>query len=100
MLSLGNLRATITGLPWSSELDVILATNLEKEVIYISMIKYVCDCVFLCSIVRGPGVFGEVQIYWNITPASVSEFETVFGIVAMSDGQSVATILLKVSILL
>uniref|UniRef100_A0A3Q2DXJ8 Adhesion G-protein coupled receptor V1 n=1 Tax=Cyprinodon variegatus TaxID=28743 RepID=A0A3Q2DXJ8_CYPVA len=50
----------------------------------------------MVNIVRGPGVFGEVQIYWNITPASVSEFETVFGIVAMSDGQSVATILLKV----
>uniref|UniRef100_A0A3Q2PRU9 Adhesion G-protein coupled receptor V1 n=1 Tax=Fundulus heteroclitus TaxID=8078 RepID=A0A3Q2PRU9_FUNHE len=45
---------------------------------------------------RGPGVFGEVQVYWNITPALVSEFETVFGTVTMVDGQSIATITLKV----
>lgn len=48
------------------------------------------------SLVRGPGVFGEVQVYWNITPAVVSEFEVISGIVTMKDRQSVTTIILKV----
>uniref|UniRef100_A0A3B4V3U8 Adhesion G-protein coupled receptor V1 n=1 Tax=Seriola dumerili TaxID=41447 RepID=A0A3B4V3U8_SERDU len=48
------------------------------------------------SLVRGPGVFGEVQVYWNITPAAVSEFEAISGTVTMRDRQSVATIILKV----
>ncbi|XP_044225055.1 adhesion G-protein coupled receptor V1 isoform X2 [Thunnus albacares] len=47
------------------------------------------------SLVRGPGVFGEVQVYWNITPAVVSEFKEISGIVIMRDRQSVATIILK-----
>ncbi|XP_042344940.1 adhesion G-protein coupled receptor V1 [Plectropomus leopardus] len=48
------------------------------------------------SLVRGPGVFGEVQVYWNITPAVVSEFEAISGTVTMRDRQSAATITLKV----
>ncbi|XP_070760191.1 adhesion G-protein coupled receptor V1 [Enoplosus armatus] len=47
------------------------------------------------SLVRGPGVFGEVQVYWNITPAVVSEFEAISGTVTMRDRQSAATIILK-----
>ncbi|XP_051279685.1 adhesion G-protein coupled receptor V1 isoform X2 [Dicentrarchus labrax] len=47
------------------------------------------------SLVRGPGVFGEVQVYWNITPAVVSEFEAISGTVTMRDRQSVASIILK-----
>ncbi|XP_069555964.1 adhesion G-protein coupled receptor V1 [Brachyistius frenatus] len=52
--------------------------------------------IVMVSLVRGPGVFGEVQVYWNITPAVVSEFEATSGTVTMRDGQSVATITLKV----
>nr|XP_046243039.1 adhesion G-protein coupled receptor V1 [Scatophagus argus] len=47
------------------------------------------------SLVRGPGVFGEVKVYWNITPAVVSEFEAISGTVTMRDRQSVAAIVLK-----
>ncbi|XP_040899032.1 adhesion G-protein coupled receptor V1 [Toxotes jaculatrix] len=47
------------------------------------------------SLVRGPGVFGEVQVNWNITPAVVSEFEAISGTVILRDRQSVATIILK-----
>ncbi|XP_031160888.2 adhesion G-protein coupled receptor V1 isoform X2 [Sander lucioperca] len=47
------------------------------------------------SLVRGPGVFGEINVYWNITPAVVSEFEAVSGTVTMRDRQSVAAIILK-----
>uniref|UniRef100_UPI0037E7935A adhesion G-protein coupled receptor V1 n=1 Tax=Semicossyphus pulcher TaxID=241346 RepID=UPI0037E7935A len=47
------------------------------------------------SLVRGPGVFGEVQVYWNITPAVVSEFEAISGTVTLRDRQSAATIVLK-----
>ncbi|KAM9393782.1 adhesion G-protein coupled receptor V1 [Pholidichthys leucotaenia] len=47
------------------------------------------------SLIRGPGVFGEVQVYWNITPAVVSEFEAISGTVTMLDGMSAATFTIK-----
>ncbi|XP_065821533.1 adhesion G-protein coupled receptor V1 [Labrus bergylta] len=47
------------------------------------------------SLVRGPGVFGEVQVYWNITPAVVSEFEAISGTVILRDRESTAMIILK-----
>uniref|UniRef100_A0A3B4ZW94 Adhesion G-protein coupled receptor V1 n=1 Tax=Stegastes partitus TaxID=144197 RepID=A0A3B4ZW94_9TELE len=50
----------------------------------------------IVSLVRGPGVFGEVRVNWSITPAVVSEFEAISGSVTMTDGQSAATITLKV----
>ncbi|XP_068617051.1 adhesion G-protein coupled receptor V1 [Brachionichthys hirsutus] len=49
----------------------------------------------MIRLVRGPGVFGEVQVYWNITPTATSEFEATSGMVTMRDGQSAATITLK-----
>ena len=55
--------------------------------------------MYICvssSLVRGPGVFGEVLVYWNITPAAVSQFEEISGTVTMRDRQSAATITLKV----
>lgn len=45
---------------------------------------------------RGPGVFGQVQLHWNITPAHVSQFQAVSGTVTMVDRQSAATIVLTV----
>ncbi|XP_061116243.1 adhesion G-protein coupled receptor V1 [Conger conger] len=50
----------------------------------------------LISLVRGPGIFGEILVYWNITPAVDSEFEETSGVVTMRDRQSAATIRLKV----
>uniref|UniRef100_A0A3Q3GBS3 Adhesion G-protein coupled receptor V1 n=1 Tax=Labrus bergylta TaxID=56723 RepID=A0A3Q3GBS3_9LABR len=47
------------------------------------------------SLVRGPGVFGEVQVYWNITPAVMSEFEAISGTVILRDRESTAMIILK-----
>lgn len=41
-------------------------------------------------------MFGEVRVYWNITPAVASEFEAISGTVTMSDRQSAATVILKV----
>ncbi|XP_035385851.1 adhesion G-protein coupled receptor V1 [Electrophorus electricus] len=49
----------------------------------------------LVSLDRGPGVFGEIEIYWNITPAIASEFVEISGRVIMRDRQSGATIQLK-----
>ncbi|XP_041926588.1 adhesion G-protein coupled receptor V1 [Alosa sapidissima] len=48
------------------------------------------------SLVRGPGVYGDIDLFWNITPTVASEFEHTSGIVSMRDQQSAATILLKV----
>lgn len=49
---------------------------------------------------RGPGIIGEIHVYWNITPAVDSEFEETSGVVTMRDGQSAATIRLKVFFLI
>uniref|UniRef100_A0A8B9KFU6 Adhesion G protein-coupled receptor V1 n=1 Tax=Astyanax mexicanus TaxID=7994 RepID=A0A8B9KFU6_ASTMX len=49
----------------------------------------------LISLVRGPGIFGEIEIYWNITPAVPAEFVEISGKVIMRDRQSAATIQLK-----
>ncbi|KAI4876542.1 hypothetical protein NFI96_002228 [Prochilodus magdalenae] len=49
----------------------------------------------LISLVRGPGIFGEIELYWNITPAIASEFLEISGKVIMRDRQSAATIQLK-----
>ncbi|XP_026067280.1 adhesion G-protein coupled receptor V1 [Carassius auratus] len=46
----------------------------------------------LVSLVRGPGIFGEIQIFWNITTAADTEFEETSGKVVMKDRQSAATI--------
>ncbi|MCI4392676.1 hypothetical protein PGIGA_G00148550 [Pangasianodon gigas] len=46
----------------------------------------------LISLVRGPGIYGEIEIYWNITPAVASEFVENSGKVIMRDRQSAATI--------
>ncbi|KAL0979759.1 hypothetical protein UPYG_G00189270 [Umbra pygmaea] len=50
----------------------------------------------LVSLVRGPGIFGQVQVFWNISPAVTSEFEEISGVVTFRDRQSAATIRLKV----
>ncbi|XP_063820072.1 adhesion G-protein coupled receptor V1 [Pseudophryne corroboree] len=44
------------------------------------------------SLVRGPGIFGEVTVYWNITPAYLSEFVEVSGMVTLKDRQSAAVV--------
>ncbi|XP_076853827.1 adhesion G-protein coupled receptor V1 [Brachyhypopomus gauderio] len=49
----------------------------------------------LVSLVRGPGIFGEIEIYWNITPVMATEFVETSGRVVMTDRQSAATIQLK-----
>ncbi|KAK1176563.1 adhesion G-protein coupled receptor V1-like [Acipenser oxyrinchus oxyrinchus] len=49
----------------------------------------------LISLVRGPGIFGEITVYWNITPPIATEFEETSGMLIMRDRQSAATIQLK-----
>lgn len=55
-----------------------------------------CACDWCFSLVRGPGIFGEIEVYWNITPAIISEFVEISGKVIMRDRQSAATIQLMV----
>ncbi|XP_062873808.1 adhesion G-protein coupled receptor V1 [Trichomycterus rosablanca] len=49
----------------------------------------------LVSLVRGPGIFGEIEISWNIVPAVATEFMEISGKVIMKDQQSGAIIQLK-----
>uniref|UniRef100_A0A8C5LUA9 Adhesion G protein-coupled receptor V1 n=1 Tax=Leptobrachium leishanense TaxID=445787 RepID=A0A8C5LUA9_9ANUR len=46
-------------------------------------------------LVRGPGIFGEVTIYWNITPARLNEFVELSGALTMRDMQSAAVVIIQ-----
>lgn len=60
---------------------------------FLEILLHILSCL---SLVRGPGVFGEIQVHWNITPVVFSEFEAISGSVTMVNRQSNATIILKV----
>ncbi|XP_019373727.1 PREDICTED: G-protein coupled receptor 98 [Gavialis gangeticus] len=47
------------------------------------------------GLVRGPGISGEVTVYWNITPPLQKEFAEISGILTMRDGQSAAVVLIQ-----
>ncbi|KAE8635798.1 hypothetical protein XENTR_v10002742 [Xenopus tropicalis] len=47
------------------------------------------------SLVRGPGIFGEITVYWNITPAYQNEFLEVTGSLIMRDRQSAAVVIIQ-----
>lgn len=61
-------------------------------------IKY--TCVYCYSLVRGPAIWGEVTVYWRISPASTGEFAETSGKLTMRDGQSEAIVVIQVLILL
>ncbi|XP_069081373.1 adhesion G-protein coupled receptor V1 [Pleurodeles waltl] len=44
------------------------------------------------SLIRGPGIFGEIVINWNITPPLLNEFVETSGTLTMRDLQSAAVI--------
>ncbi|XP_064499040.1 adhesion G-protein coupled receptor V1 isoform X4 [Pseudopipra pipra] len=50
----------------------------------------------LISLMRGPGIFGEIVIYWNITPPHHTEFTEISGTLTMRDRQSAAVVLIQV----
>ncbi|XP_029429217.1 adhesion G-protein coupled receptor V1 [Rhinatrema bivittatum] len=49
----------------------------------------------LVNLVRGPGIFGEITVFWNITPPLLKEFAETSGSLKMQDRQSAAIILLE-----
>ncbi|CAH6787485.1 Adgrv1 [Phodopus roborovskii] len=49
----------------------------------------------IISLVRGPGVSGEITVYWRIFPPSVDEFVETSGQLTMQDGQSEATVVIQ-----
>ncbi|NXF10740.1 GPR98 protein, partial [Smithornis capensis] len=49
----------------------------------------------LISLIRGPGIFGDVVIYWNITPPHHTEFIETSGTLTMRDRQSAAVVLIQ-----
>ncbi|XP_077203699.1 adhesion G-protein coupled receptor V1 isoform X3 [Paroedura picta] len=44
---------------------------------------------------RGPGIFGEVTVSWNITPPHQKEFADISGTLTMRDRQSAAVVLIQ-----
>lgn len=55
-----------------------------------------CCVLVVCSLVRGPGIFGEVTVSWNITPPHQKEFAEISGTLTMRDRQSAAVVLIQV----
>ncbi|XP_058132092.1 adhesion G-protein coupled receptor V1 [Dasypus novemcinctus] len=49
----------------------------------------------IISLVRGPGILGEVTVSWRIVPPSVGEFAETSGKLTMRDGQSAAIVLIQ-----
>ncbi|XP_054253432.1 adhesion G-protein coupled receptor V1 [Indicator indicator] len=49
----------------------------------------------LISLIRGPGIFGEIKIHWNITPPHHTEFIETSGVLTMRDRQSAAVVLIQ-----
>ncbi|CAH2297028.1 G- coupled receptor 98 [Pelobates cultripes] len=47
------------------------------------------------SLSRGPGIFGEITVYWNITPAYLDEFVEISGVLTMRDRQSAAVVTIQ-----
>ncbi|XP_058512174.1 adhesion G-protein coupled receptor V1 [Ochotona princeps] len=49
----------------------------------------------IISLVRGPGIWGDVTVSWRILPPSLGEFTETSGKLAMRDGQSAAVVVLQ-----
>ncbi|XP_051498511.1 adhesion G-protein coupled receptor V1 [Apus apus] len=49
----------------------------------------------LISLIRGPGIFGEIKVHWNITPPHHTEFIETSGTLTMRDKQSAAVVLIQ-----
>ncbi|XP_060091684.1 adhesion G-protein coupled receptor V1 isoform X2 [Heteronotia binoei] len=47
------------------------------------------------GLVRGPGIFGEVTVSWNITPPHRKEFSEISGTLTMRDRQSAAVVVIQ-----
>ncbi|KAL2779432.1 adhesion G-protein coupled receptor V1 precursor [Daubentonia madagascariensis] len=49
----------------------------------------------IISLVRGPGILGEVTVFWEILPPSMGEFAETSGKLTMRDGQSAAIVVIQ-----
>ncbi|XP_069819007.1 adhesion G-protein coupled receptor V1 isoform X3 [Dendropsophus ebraccatus] len=47
------------------------------------------------SLIRGPGIFGDVTVQWNITPAYPNEFVETSGVLTLRDRQSAAIVIIQ-----
>ncbi|XP_040275580.1 adhesion G-protein coupled receptor V1 [Bufo bufo] len=47
------------------------------------------------SLIRGPGIFGDVTVYWNITPAHPNDFVETSGMLTLKDRQSAAVVIIQ-----
>ncbi|XP_008827569.1 adhesion G-protein coupled receptor V1 [Nannospalax galili] len=49
----------------------------------------------IISLVRGPGILGEITVFWRIFPSSVGEFVETSGKLTMQNGQSEAIVIIQ-----
>ncbi|XP_061673206.1 adhesion G-protein coupled receptor V1 isoform X2 [Syngnathoides biaculeatus] len=89
-----NGLATITIIADKAALGIIGLEESSRN-IFIGEPEGIYNGSAVVNLVRGPGVFGEVQVHWNITPALIAEFQDIAGSVTMKDQQSFASFILK-----
>uniref|UniRef100_A0AAV2MS74 Staphylococcus aureus surface protein A n=1 Tax=Knipowitschia caucasica TaxID=637954 RepID=A0AAV2MS74_KNICA len=73
----------------------IVGVDESSRIIIIGEPRGLYNGSAVVRLVRGLPAYGDALVYWNITPAISSEFETISGTVTFKDRQSVATIYLK-----
>ncbi|XP_077417871.1 adhesion G-protein coupled receptor V1 isoform X3 [Vanacampus margaritifer] len=89
-----NDLATITIMADKAALGIIGLAESSKS-IFIGEPEGFYNGSAVVNLIRGPGVFGEVRVQWNITPPAVAEFIDMSGLVTMKDQQSFASFILK-----
>ncbi|XP_077457045.1 adhesion G-protein coupled receptor V1 [Stigmatopora argus] len=89
-----NGLATITIMADKAALGIIGLAESSRN-IFIGEPEGFYNGTAVVNLIRGPGVFGEVQVFWNITPALDAEFKSIFGSVTMKDKQSFASFSLE-----
>ncbi|XP_075398780.1 adhesion G-protein coupled receptor V1 [Tenrec ecaudatus] len=73
--------------------EVGLAPSSTRVLIGEPSAKY--NGTAIISLIRGPGIWGEVTVYWNISPPSEGVFVETSGKLTMRDGQSAAIVVIQ-----
>ncbi|KAM9822621.1 adhesion G-protein coupled receptor V1 isoform 2-T2 [Syngnathus typhle] len=89
-----NGLATVTIVADKAALGIVGLAESSKN-IFIGEPEGFYNGSAVVNLVRGPGVFGEVRVQWNITPALLADFVNISGSVIIKDQQSFASFILK-----
>ncbi|KAJ8006188.1 hypothetical protein DPEC_G00125640 [Dallia pectoralis] len=87
--------ATITILGDSAALGVVGIAEWSRNIL-VGEPQGDYNGTAMISLIRSSGIFGQIQVFWKITPPVSTEFEAMSGVVIMTGAQTAATIRIKV----